>query len=462
MNFRLTAALFGIVAVLLVTFLVLSLGEKKEPKAASLASELTLAGKKADDVDVVEFERPGSGPLVIARTDKNKNLWQIQKPINTPAEAARVGQVVNALLRAKPTPYQDISTNPAVHGLDPASLKITLRAGDTSSTVSLGDLTLGDKGVVFVTSSSQPKRPMAVRRGDLDALFREPKDGKAGDLAKWTPDFRSPNVFPSDSRAAGEDVSAVRLELPNKKKELALARPNPTGPWRFDSPTGWGDADTEGDAAGSPNTFTGVRRLLGALTSVSAANPTDFIDSPKDLKEYGLNPDNPDLVKVRVQTREGQSATVLFGKSEGAAAPGMPPQGPGAKMYVQVEGQPGVIRATAADLSGLVGVINDPSPLRDRTLIGADRAKADGIDIVLAGQPATKLRRSGQLPLWKLYGGPNDPQNTNGEAVNKLLDVVFARRTIKDFPASNPANFAAVPVTLFVWADGFNQPADEK
>ena len=142
---------------------------------------------------------------------------------------------------------------------------------------------------------------------------------------------------------------------------------------------------------------------------------------------------------------------------------GMPHHAPGGKVYVRVEGQPGVIHATTADLSGLNGVILDPSPLRDRTLLNADREKADGIDILLAGQPApTKLRFTGQLRQWHLYGGPGDPQVANRVPVEKILDVVFARRTIKDFPAANPANFAAVSATLFVSTDGFNPPANEK
>lgn len=464
MNFRLTAVLFGIVFVLGVILLVISINAgKKEKPTDVLVSELALAGREGKDVDAIEFERPGTDPLVIVRTDKDRNTWQIQKPITAGADAARVLASVNALMKAKPITYTGISSNPALHGLDPAGLKVTLRSGDKSSTISLGDVTLGDKGVVFVTTSSQTKpRPLAVRRGDLDALFRETKDGSAGALAKWAADYRTTNVFPSDTRAAGEDVSTVKLELPNKKQTLALTHAA-GGAWKFDSPAGWGDADVEGDAVSAPNTFTGVRRLLGALTSVSVANPADFIDSPKDLKEYGLDAGNPDLVKVEMKTRDNQTATVYIGKREAAPPPAMPgaPPMPGGKVFVRIEGQPGVIRATAGDLIGLNGVIADPSALRDRTLVNADRAKVDGIDIALPGQPVAKLRRAG-APVWKLYGGPNDPQPAYGAAVDKFLDVVMARRTIKDFPAPNPANFSAIGATVSLWVEGFIPAADPK
>ncbi|MDY3554675.1 DUF4340 domain-containing protein [Gemmata sp. JC717] len=461
MNFRLTAILFGIVFVIGVVLLILSFDAPDTSPTGVLVAELDTAGKKSDDVDEIEFERPGAEPLLIKRTDKDRNTWQIQKPIAAPADASRVQPVIVALLKAKPTTYAGNTGNPAAHGLEPVGLKVTLRAGDKSSTINLGDVTLGDKGVVFVTTSAQPKRSMAVRRDDLMALFREPKDGSAAALAKWTADYRATNVFPANPQSVGEDVASVRLELPNKKQALALTH-TASGPWTFDAPANWGDADVEGDAVPLPGTFTGVRRLLGALTSLNAATPADFIDQPKDLKEYGLNADNPDLVKVELKTRDGQSATVFLGKRETApAAPAMPgaaPQ-PNSKVYVRVEGLPGVIRATAGDLTGLNGVIADPAPLRDRTLVTVDRSKVDGIDIALPGQPAvTKLRRVGG-PVWRLYGAPNDPQPAYGAAVDKFLDVVLARRTVKDFPAA--ANFP-VAVTVSVWVDGFQAAADPK
>ncbi|HEY1189072.1 MAG TPA: DUF4340 domain-containing protein, partial [Gemmata sp.] len=429
--------------------LVLSLTADKKVPTDVLATELALAGREGKDVDAIEFERPDAGTLLIVRTDKDRNTWQIQKPITAGADASRVLATVNALMAAKPIPYTGITSNPAVHGLDPAGLKVTLRSGDKSSTINLGDVTLGDKGVVFVTTSSQPKRPMAVRRSDLAAMFRETKDGSAGALAKWTADYRTSSIFPSDARAVGEDVTAVRLELPNKKHTLALTH-TASGAWKFDSPANWGDADVEGDVpSAAPGTFTGVRRLLGALTSVTVTNPADFIDTPKDLKEYGLNADNPDLVKVELKTRDNQSATVYFGKRDAAPAAG-------GKVYLRVEGQPGVIHATAGDLSGLTSVIADPSPLRDRTLVRADRTKVDGIDIALPGQPLVKLRRGS---AWQLYGGPNDPHPAHFAAVEKLLDVVLAPRTIKDFPAPNPAHFSAIAATVSVWVDAFLPPS---
>ena len=88
----------------------------------------------------------------------------------------------------------------------------------------------------------------------------------------------------------------------------------------------------------------------------------------------------------------------------------------------------------------------------------------DGLDILLAGQPPdkpTKLRKVADH--WMLYGGPNDPQlGARTVAVAKIVDMVSAKRTIKDFPPPNPANFAAISETLYVWVGGFNPPTDMK
>ncbi|MBP3957281.1 DUF4340 domain-containing protein [Gemmata sp. G18] len=470
MNFRLTTVLIG--AVLLIGTVLLVRTFFLDPAAPDTLL-VGLSGAKVGDIDEVVIERPDTSATLKFKRVVNDD-WEIVEPIRAKANGAAVKAIVESLLKAKPTVFAELSSNPALHGLQPPSLKVTLRQGEQrSGTLNVGNVSIGGReAVAFVTTTAKPDRPIAVGRRDLDALFRQDQvagGGKAGDLTKWTADYRSSAIFPSDSRAVGEDVTSVRLELPNKKATLALTRA-PGGAWKFDSPAGWGDADVEGDAAGSPTTFTGVRRLLGALTSVTAATPADFIDAPKDLKEYGLDAGNPDLVKVEMKTKDNQTAIVYLGKREGAAPPvtlpGAPPSPPSGKVYVRVEGQPGVIRATAGDLSGLNGVVLDPAPLRDRTLVNADRAKVDGIDIVLAGQPAdkpTKLRRSGEVPLqWRLFGGPGDPQSADRGPVERLLDVVMARRTIKDFPPPNPANFAAISATIFVWADGFTAPTDPK
>ncbi|WP_439631716.1 DUF4340 domain-containing protein [Gemmata sp.] len=463
MNFRLTAVLFGSIFVVGLALLIVSFTGGGKPPTDTILEEL--AGAKADQIDTVEFDREGGGKLKLVRdrAAKDKDRWDVVEPFKARADSGAVGEVVSALLKAKPAPFAQMP-NLTNAKLQPAGLRVTLRQGDRASTVSLGDVTLGGKGVVFVTTSARPSRPMAVPRAALEPLFREAnKSGLAADLAKGAGDFRSKTVFEA-ARGAGDDVIGVTLRA--RGKTLSLVQ-SPRG-WKFVEPSGWGDADPAGDAAAAPGTFTGVRPLLGALTSLQALSAADFVESPtpQDLEKYGLNPNNPDRVEVRLTNKDKVETVAFVGKKEAAApAPPAGPHGmtppPASKWWVQVQGQPGVVRANAGDLSGLVSVVENPDPLRDRNLLTAEKARIDGLD--LAGG-AVKLRKlGGALGAWKLYGNPaaGDPQVASLTEVERVVNALTERRTVRSFPAGNEANFGPGAVTVKVWADGF-EAADPK
>ena len=301
---------------------------------------------------------------------------------------------------------------------------------------------------------------MAVSRSAVEPLFqRSSVVGKAGDLAKWVADYRAKQVFATDSHGIGDDV--VRVSLTRGDKNLTLERGGSSG-WKFVNPAGWGDADLLGDV-GATGTFTGVNRLLGTLTNMQAASGADFVENPsaEDLAKYGVNDNSPGVVKVELKNKDGETTTAFIGKKDmdpkaaPPPRPGMPETG---KWWVRVVGQQGVIRATAGDLGGLAAVIENPDPLRDRTLLSLDRARIDGIDLA---NGATRLRKTGnQFAQWRLYGKPEygDPQPAAG--VDRVLDVLLERRTVKSFPAPNPANFAPAELkaTVKIWVDGF-EPA---
>ncbi len=462
MNFRLTAILFGTLFVLGLVLLILSFFSDERPPTDIILEELVAT--KPDQIDTIEFEREGGTRLKMVRS-KDSNQWSITEPYTAKADSAAVQQVVGDLLRAKPTTYPGMTNNPAVYGLQPPGMKVTLRAGDKSSTVNLGNVTLGGKGVVFVTTSARPGRPMAVAHSTVESLFREAgKDGVAADLAKWTGDFRSRQIFPADTAGAGDDVTGVTLSARGKTLSLAQSQRG----WKFTSPASWGEADPAGDVTARPGTFTGVRPLLGALTSLQALSAADFLGIAADkeaemLKEFGLDDGSPDRVRVEMMTKNGQKTTAFIGNKAEAAPPtpgAMPQTG---KRWVKVEGQPGVIRANAGDLSGLVSVIENPDPLRDRNLLATERLRIDGLDLA---NGATKLRRVGTSPAatWKLYGNPaaGDPQIADVAEAERILNVLTERRTVRSFPSANDANFGQGSVAVKVWADGFDPATDAK
>ncbi|MBA4189448.1 MAG: hypothetical protein C0467_15770 [Planctomycetaceae bacterium] len=462
MNFRLTAVLFGSIFILGLVLLVMSFTGGSKPSTDAIMEELAVT--KPDQIDVIEFERDGGAKLKLVRDKNSKDRWDIVEPNPAKADSAAVNEVISTLLKAKPTSYSAMP-NLSTAGLQPAGIKVTLRHGEKFSTVNLGNVTPGGKGVVFVTTSARPKRPMAIPRASLESLFREPnKDGAAADLAKWTGDFRSKAVFAADTRGAGDDVIGVTLK--NGGKTLSLVQ-SPRG-WKFADPAGWGDADPAGDTAAAPGTFTGVRPLLGALTSLQALTAADFIENPtpQDMEKYGLNPNNPARVEVRLTNKDKVETVVFIGKKDGASTPapasphGAPPKTD--KWWVQVQGQPGVIRANSGDLSGLVGVIANPDPLRDRNLLSVEKVRIDGLDLA---NGAVKLRKpGGPLATWKLYGNPaaGDPQVATLVDVERVINALTERRTIKSFPAANEANFGPGAVTVKVWTDGFEANPDAK
>jgi len=156
--------------------------------------------------------------------------------------------------------------------------------------------------------------------------------------------------------------------------------------------------------------------------------------------------------------------TVAFiGKKDDAPAAKAPGMAPAAtKWWVQVQGQPGVIRANAGDLGGLVGVIENPDPLRDRNLLSVEKNRIDGIDLA---NGAVKLRKvGGPLAAWKLYGNPSagDPQVATLVDVERVINALMERRTVKSFPAPNEANFGPGSTTVRVWIDGFEANTDAK
>lgn len=466
MNFRTTAILFGLVLVGGLALLFATMFAPDETPTDALLDELVAKGVKADQIDSIELERQSGGRLKIVRTGgKDKDAkWEIVEPFSARADRTAVEAVIRQLLAAKPTTYGDLTTNPAVHGLEPPSLRVILKAGDRSATLNIGDVSIGGtKAVAFVTTTAR-KRPMAVPRSDIDALFRDSLargGGKAGDLARWVSDYRVKAVFPTETRMAAAEVQAVTLT--SKGKTLALKQGS--SGWQFEEPKGWGDAATAGADPGAPGTpagLTGVSPLLNALTGLQAQTADDFIEQPKDLKEYGLNPEDPDRIRVELKLKDGPPIVAYIGKKADAPAPAdakLPPM-PTGKVYVKVEGDAGVIRASGSNLDGIAGLVADPTPLRDRTLIAAEKGQIDAIDVTVGTQTVKLRKRGGPAGNWELYGGPGDPQKAGDAAVNALLDVLTEKRTIKDFPPTTDANFAGPELKAEVkfWTDGIDDP----
>src|SRR5262249_37579268 len=473
----------------------LSLYEGDSTASDVIFADLVAKGVKAGDIDTIEMEKPDGSKLKLVRTDAVAGTWVIDAPIKVKADSGQITRIVEELFRAKPVTYGDLTSSKATHGLDPPGLKVTLRKGnEQSATVNIGDVTGGGRSsVAFITTDARPDRPIAIPREAVDPLLRDMKSNdNAKNLAKWVNDYRTRQVFSVNPQMAGEEVTA--LTLAGKGDNLALNKSaegwKMTASYKVKTKQGDKevseprklenvDADPQGDSTAGPNSFNGVISLIRAVTSLQAISADDFLpDDPAKLVEYGLADDNPDRIKVELKvkgaTGQPDRSEVAFIGKKGPlpATPGQttPPGTAPNQVYVRVPGMPGVIKATGSGTDGIIGVLADPSPMRNRNLLPSDidRNRVAAIDLVSKDpNKITKLRQPpGSFQKWALFGEPGDPTDANSAAVNKVLDVIFQPRTAKDFPAPNDANFvgAEYQAEIRLWTEMQtpSTPADPK
>jgi hypothetical protein len=462
MNFRLTAALFAGVLALVVALLVASLSDEEALRTdGGLVPALALTGVKEKDIDTVELVRtkPAEERLVFTRPAGGK--WAMKEPHPAKVDSFAVDRVVGDLFGAKPVSHPELTTNPANHGLDPAPVKITLKAGDKSATVDLGDTSRGgDRAVTFAVTSDAPGRPVAVRRSDLSGLFKDAKTdpGDPAKAVKWLADLRSRRPLGDDVRDPAADLAGFKLTAGGK--ELALTH-KPNGPWVFAAPVGFGEADTNGASEAASDVYTGVRPLLTALSNLNATGGDDFVEKPGDLAQYGLSPGNPAAVRVEFTPSKGDpEGLTLGGPVLADGKPVLP-----AKVYAQVQGDPAVVKLTTDRVEAIKTTVARPGELRNKDLFAETlKDQIDALDVTSGGTTA-KLRKVtiGTGKKWLLYGGPGDPQEANQPAVDALVAALTKPRQAKDvLTAPYDAAFspAEQKVTIKAWANGVTAKAD--
>jgi hypothetical protein len=464
MNFRLTAIIFGVVLVLVATLLVFVLVDSDQETVdaeSGLLAPLVRAGLKAKDIDTVELTRaePAEETLTFVKTAAGK--WELSRPFRARADAFAVEDVVNTLFQAKPTPYEELTSSLAVHELDRPAVKITLKSGEKSATVTIGRTTIGgERAVTFVTTSSAPDKPLAVRHSDLSGVFRDSsrgKDGPAWQLVKWLPDYRPRRLLAADARDPASELQVVKITTGGK--ELALQR-SPGGVWTFTTPAGWGEADDLGETSAQPGTapITGVRPLLNSLTGLQAG-PDDYIEKPGDLAPFGLKPDSPGAVRVELKGKDGEPEVIWLGQPvrDKENKPVVPPQ-----VYARLEGDPAVVKVQTERVDAIRATVANPGELRNKDLLPpAKRDRIDAIDLVV-GNSTVKLRKTtgAEGPRWQLLGGPGDPQDAKAIEVNGFLTELTRPRAAKEvLSEKNDAAFASpgVQATIRVWFDGIDK-----
>ena len=461
MNFRVTAIIFGVTVALVVALLVLSY--RSDPDEETKADDGVLgkfsASVKESEVDTVEIVRtePSEQKLLFV---KDGSKWELREPFRAKVNGGDVDAVVRALFKAKPTKYAELTDNLAIHGLDKPTVKVTLKQGASKSvSINLGRTTIGGSdAVTFISTGDSPNRPLAVKRSDLQAIFRETartKDGAAWELARWLADYRVRRLLGADLRDAAAEAESVKLTV--NDKDLALVR-GPNGAWTFAAPAGYGEADDLGDA--DPRTggsaITGVRPLLNVLTGLQSFSADDYIERPENLQTYGLADGDPTRLRVELKPQNGPPEVVFIGKAvEANGKPILP-----AAHYCRLDGDSAVIKVQTDRVEALKQTIASPGDLRNKDLINpSKRDRIDAIDLMV-GSSVVKLRRVStgpREPEWLLYGGPSDPTLVKRQEVEMLLNDLAKPRAAREILAApNDAAFAGPEVksTVRVWFDG--------
>ncbi len=449
-SFRTTYILFGIVAVLLAGLAIyvwLSDDAKPNPQGILLESFHNI-GAKPDQITGLEIERAGA-KMVFARQPDGR--WKMVRPIKARADSELIATLVHQLLTARREEKNvDIVENLAVHGLDNPAVKITLRRGDRTATLSLGKVSVGgDQAVVYVLTSDQPKKAQATLTKRLSALFKEkaPDSSDTAALVRDLDDFRTRTLLGEGIAPEEAMIKLTSIKLTVGKKVVHLSRNNPDRVWRFEKPEGYGDVETSRplDKEFNVNKFQHLPKLLSAILTLEVPTADDFLKGPLDLTAMGLDPSNPELLRIDLERDDPIGAETLW----------ISRRDKGDKVYVRYDDEDSAALVKGEWPRLLWTFVQDPSDLRDLTLVKLRQDRVDAVDVIQNGQKAFELRKV--AGTWKIYAG-DKVNDASSIAINEVLALLSQPRAIKGFPPPDTKDDAMgldkPAVELRIWEDG--------
>jgi len=466
MSFKTTYILFGLLLGVLGLFLLTQLfGKRSQEQLTYLMPGLhdITNPTKAEDFDRIEIEREKPKAEKLSFSKDEHGNW-VSKDPEVRLDNNSVRQILDQILSARREQHADLTPDLKRFGLDNPSEVVTFykKGSDQAWKLNVGETSAGEeKALVYLTTSEEPKEPIAVPRSSLETLF------------KPLSDFRSKTLLAESAF----DVNAVSLEAP-KHDTLSLEK-NSENKWQFDKPA-FGDADYEGEPApptpiGAPSPrITGVRELLQTASDLRVESDKDFGTvnaNDAELAEKGLQKGKE---RLRVETKRQPSS---FGSEEkkepiqDALLIGNKADDKGEKYYARLESDRNIVKVPGSKVEALTKIMDTPGVLRSHELLQIDPAHVDAINVKLNDQETLKMRKAGEPATWKLYDGGR-AQEPDGAAVQKLLNELTAKRLVKDFPEFSK-NDAALgldkPTTVVsLWLDGVKkeekkeEPKDEK
>ncbi|MCS6849975.1 MAG: DUF4340 domain-containing protein [Gemmataceae bacterium] len=455
MSFKTTYILFGLLLGLLVIFGLSQLFGPKPGEGNYVMTDLRRAKVKADDIDTIEIERlrPTAEKLVFVRDPETRN-WKMTQPSEFRVDSAQVGRIVDQVINASRHEEAAVPRSLQEVELDNPSMIVTLKKGDSEWKLNLGREGIGTEQtrVVYVNSSGRPKEALAVRRINLDTLFKRPIE------------FRERSLLTESML----NLTYVNLKEP-KGSPLILQK---TGDleWKYVQPAyGLAEYDSATDTSQTTDRgtkkITGVRELLEAIENLRVETEQDFAaDNAKDLAQYGLEGDQPATLRIEVKRRSGNllggdtrkppvPETLLIGKKAPKKESDLTE-----KYYARLASERHVVTLPANRVDPLVQVLSDLAVFRNRDLAQVNTALVDAIDI-RNSHGLMKLRKTGQsIPEWKLWTGSTS-RDAEDTVVQSLIGAVVAKRQVKDFP-TQPAEELGLKdptITVSIWVNGIKK-----
>lgn len=451
MNTKTTIILFGTLVGIFVVFAVTQITKVKPPGEldALVLPEFhdTKKGTATKDIDMVEIKRtkPREETLVFA---KENDTWRLVKPHQLRVQGHMVQSVIDQVTRARKE-KADLSTSLAEYGLDEPALTVTLKRGvDREWKVNVGKETAGSATAMIYVTSSARKEPMAVRKAELNSLFKSLNEFRAMDLL---------SVGPLNAEAVSVKVG---------EGDILSLQKNRAGKWLFEKPA-FGEAEFEGEP-GQPGVeekkISGVRELLDTIGSIRAESEADFVEpsaSELDLaKKYGLEKGKPERLRAEVNYSPGS----LLGKDEkrppvtDALLIGKRVETQDAKVpryYARLESENAVVKVAAPSFEPLVRVAGSPEMLRNRDLVQLDLNRVDAVDVKNA-TGTVKLRKQELAGSWRVFGG-GPGRNADRMAMQNLLSDLTRKRQVKSFPTEKEEaklGFDKPTAEVSIWVDG--------
>jgi hypothetical protein len=446
MSFRTTYILFGVLAALLVVFGLSQMFGTRPSQEGYVMADLHREGITLEKIDIVEIDRKEPKPeKIIFTLDRQSDRWKMTEPFAARADSDTIKQLIRQVIDAKKQEEGTLAPDLPRYGLAPPQATVLLKQGTEHEwKLNLGKSFGSDRDqVVYVAPGTNPDRPLAVKRNELDAALKPLTDYRSRDLLTETGDW---NAASKTDRIEVEEAGHPTIVLAKGKGER----------WRFEKPP-YSDADYDGGPS-TGGAVTGVHPLLTELDSIRI-DPGDFVaDNVTDFGKYGLEAAKPERLKISIRRKSAgaepgkektDDVTLLVGKKSDDKSE---------KFYARLDNESSIVKVSAREIDPILKFAADPGALRNRDLVDIDQSKVDAINIENS-HGKFELRKP--QATWTLE---NPTRPADWTIVTSLLSNLGTRRNVQSFPDRAERDFGLdrPQATISLWTEGLEKPAPAK